>query len=183
MDRKTISREDAAWLTGIIEGEGSFFFRAQSSTDGFFRSRRPCITVTNSDYVLIKRVSELWYDLGIKFYYKLKKTKADRLSMSIESIGDGNCQKLIALIRPYLISKADQADLMMEYIFWRKEQRTTLLREQGGGYQGFKSLPEDAKFAYRRDTEKFHERLRAMRRNCIDPQRLQRKASEPLRYR
>lgn len=190
MDRKTISREDGAWLAAIIEGEGSLQFLNHRVADGHTRFVRPAIAITNTDLHMIRAISKIWYQLEIKFYYSLRKYKEktkDRFAVAITTIGDLNVKKVLLAIRPFLRSKLSQADLLMEYIFWRQEKRKSMLSEQCPNnptykYKGFKAVSKEMKAKYLEQQQEFKDRMASLRRNTIDPQRLQRKASQPLEF-
>lgn len=186
MDRKTISRENRAWLAGIVEGEGSFQLLKHRVADGIKRFVRPGISVMNTNPHMVRKISKIWNKAGIKFYYSLKKTK-NFFAVGIFTVGDGNTKKAILLIRPFLQSKQDQADLLMEYIFWRQDKRKAMLSAQCPNnpnyhYKGFKAVSKETKAKYLQEQQEFEGRLKEMRRNTINPQRLKRVASQPLEF-
>lgn len=186
MDIKKISREDRAWLAGIIEGEGSFQLLKHRVADGYKRFVRPGVNVTNTDPNMIRWIGKVWQKAGIKFYHSLRKTK-NHFSVGITTVGDSNTKKAILLVRPFLRSKQDQADLLMEYIFWRQEKRESMLSEQCPNnpnyqYKGFKGVSKETKEKYLQEQQDFEDRIKSMRRNTIDPQRLKRVASQPIEF-
>lgn len=157
-----ISREEAAWLAAIIEGEGSLMIVRHKLTRNkvTFRS---CIAVTNADARIIREVSKILYKLGCKFYYQLKKT-ASGFALSIVCVGKGSTDKVIDLIHEFLVAKKDQAELLREF---NKEMRAC---------HG-KRMPIEE---YQKLQVKYVDRLISLRVKTVNPQRLQRTASLPL---
>ena len=185
MNTELISRENAAWLAGIIEGEGSFMLYLKQGGGTIKYHMRASISVTNCDIRLLKPVSELFYDLKCSFYYHLKKTK-NGYALSVDVSGK-SCKNVILAVRPFLKSKQDQADLLMEFLFWKEEMRDRLFRKvdlasgnKKAIYTVFRKLSPENQVQYIREQMIFQERLRAMRHKSVDPQRLKRTTSQPL---
>ena len=168
---ETISRVELAWLAGIIDGEGCMNLcwndkRPQMKAD---------INVTNTDARIIERVSRIYHKSNIKFHYTLRKRK--RFCLSISITGFRSCRKLLGMVTPYLAGKRDQADTMAEYLDYRisifdstKDQR----RAENGH---FIRTPE---LQYNEKDQQYLKRLQELKNPPIDPQRLQRRASQPL---
>ncbi len=159
---ETISREEAAWLAGIIEGEGSFMIPRHKLSHGKV-SYRAAIGICNTDAKLIAAVSEIWYKLGCKFYYQLKKTK-NGFALSITSIGRGSTDKVINLVLPHLKSKVEQAELLREF-----NTKMGQGKYQRNGVEYYKAIQWE-----------YVDRLSTLRVKTVNPQRLQRTASKPL---
>lgn len=159
---ETISREEAAWLAAIIEGEGSLMLLKHQLKNGpTFRS---VITVCNTDARIIKAISEVWYKLGCKFYYQLKNTKSG-FALSISAYGRKSTDEILKLILPYLKSKNEQAELLIEF---NSKMRQGMY--QRNGVEWYKQLQIE-----------YRDKLTSMRVKTVNPQRLQRTASIPLK--
>lgn len=157
-----ISREEAAWLAGIIEGEGSLMLSKHRLTHGKF-TFRAVISVTNTDARLIREVSRIWFLLGCKFYYQLKTTKSGA-ALSVVVYGKGSTNRIIDLVFPYLKSKMEQAELLKEFNGIMQEYH-------------YKRRPVEE---YQQLQVDFVDRLHSLRVKTVNPQRLQRTASKVL---
>lgn len=169
MTEESISREEAAWLAAIIEGEGSIHIARHKLSHGKITFRL-AICVCNTDCLIIKKVSELWYKLGCKFYYKIhnrqEKYPNSKIALTIECVGRTSTNKILDLIMPHLISKRDQAELAKE--FNQKMEEIFYQR-----------IPVDE---YIKIQINFVDRLLSMRVQTVNPQRLERTASKPLQF-
>ena len=169
MTEESISREEAAWLAAIIEGEGSIHIARHKLSHGKITFRL-AINVINTDCLMIKRVSELWYKLGCKFYYKIhnrqKKYPNSKIAMSIECVGRRSTDKIIDAIIPYLVTKRNQAELAKEFNHKMEEIF-------------YQRMPVDEYVKIQID---FVDRLISMRLQTVNPQRLKRTASKPLEF-
>jgi hypothetical protein len=134
---------------------------------------------------MLQPISELFYRLKCRFYYHLKKTKNGyALSITVEG---NDCKNIIFAIRPFLKSKKDQADLIMEFLFWKEETREKFFKKQdvskgnkNFAYTVFNKLPLNIQTEYIKQEMEFQTRMRALRHKSIDPQRLKRTTSQPL---
>lgn len=127
MTKETISRQlDLAWLAGIIEGEGSievgFTNHYNEKHQVNYRHLFYRIKVSNNDPRLIQKASKIFKTLKVTFCYRICKRK-DRnyWTMGLICAGRKSCEKLINAVYPYLYSKIDQADMMLEAIKYREE--------------------------------------------------------------
>lgn len=118
---------DLAWLAGIIDGEGSIMFfdkrKSKEITRGWIAT---AISVTNCDERMIKRISEIFFELGLKFHFVLqkndRKNKKWHVALKIEVTGLNTCKKLLNAILPYLVNKDYLAKFLLKYIEWRQEK-------------------------------------------------------------
>jgi hypothetical protein len=118
---ETISREDRAWLAGIIDGEGTFCVRNYPNKEK--NDRKVMISISNTNPFLLKKISEIYVKIGIKFCWNLNMPRREnqRQYMAIHVFGNGSIKKLISLIYDFLTAKKKQADLMLEYLSWREQ--------------------------------------------------------------
>ncbi len=125
-----IKDTDLAWLAGIIDGEGSIMFFDKRKFDKR-RNRQhgwiaTAVSVTNCDELMIKKISNIFYDLGLHFHYtfqhfsKLHPTWKDALK--IQTTGLNQCKSLLQAIRPYLVTKLYLAEFLLKYIEWRQDK-------------------------------------------------------------
>lgn len=112
----------AAYLAGLIDGEGSVGFkRSKENRPG---RRKPLyytanIQITNCDLTLLNEVRKIFDCLGIRHSYFLRNMKArnskwrDAGNVSVNRTEDS--AKLLKLILPYLISKKLRAEILLEF--------------------------------------------------------------------
>jgi len=123
-----IENTDLAWMAGIIDGEGSIMFFDKRKLNikktkqyGWITT---AISVTNCDEFMIKRISQIWHELGLNFHYTLQKNntrnKKWNEALKIQTTGLNNCKKLLEKIEPFLWNKKYLAKFLLEYINWRQ---------------------------------------------------------------
>jgi len=126
----SISRDvaDLAWLAGVIDGEGylgiNWGTKHTAVRDG--SSRRQAVVrchIRNTDPFMIQRISEIYYRHNLNFFWKWCKVYKDnkkwRESVEIVIISIGALEKLLKMITPFLVTKKDQAELILQYFKWR----------------------------------------------------------------
>lgn len=128
-----IKEKDLYWLAGIIDGEGCLSVNKRqgilnkNSNNGLgIRSYNVRIDIGNTDMEIIKRSSEIYCELGIKFWYSFiqpDKRFNGRAKGYVHIIVEGyrSCKKLLEAIGDKLQSgqKRRKAELMKEYIEYR----------------------------------------------------------------
>lgn len=120
---------DIAWLAGHFDGDGWIGLQRSKRTGSSkqIRYSAACMIVTTSSRIAL-RVSDILRALDLRYYVyesppKVGKDGSPRKrkwNISIQS----NVQtlKFLQTLRPYLVDKGKQADLVMEYIVWRQSQ-------------------------------------------------------------
>jgi len=118
------------WLAGIIEGEGFFTTNSRQGVNKLVNNNTGAksfitrIGVGNTDSGIIKRISEIYVALGIKFYYTLhnnKKYEGALQYISINVEGYKSCLKILMAIQGKVCDsqKKLQAEEMIKYIDYR----------------------------------------------------------------
>lgn len=118
MSKKPISRKDRiCWLAGIIDGEGCIaVYLDESAKHGKTLDMK--VKVTNTCMEMIRQISEIFVENHIGFYYATNGNANPALE--IAASGQGRVEALLKLVRPYLVTKAEQADAVLELIHYRK---------------------------------------------------------------
>lgn len=157
--RREVSDVEKAWLAGIIEGEGYAGIVQHYDRNGKGNYTTARISITNGNLLLIKKVSEIFYNLNVVFYFQLRKGKQANHQSRLDIIaeGQGSCLKIIEATYPYLASKKDQLDILKAFILWRM----------------------DAKFD-NKTAIGFRNRISLLKHNHPDPSQTTRRASQPL---
>jgi hypothetical protein len=109
---------DLAWLAGVIDGEGCFSIYGVSRKDANRPSPSAYLSITNSNDLLLRRCRQIFDELNIKYLYNDLKNghQQGRRVMRIRVKNYSSLQRLIELIFPFLIGKADQAKVMLEFV-------------------------------------------------------------------
>jgi len=113
-----VSETDKAWLAGIVDGEGCITFHRNRSGSN---KATPAFYVCNTNETLMLKVVSILKSEGIEYYYRVrtkseesKKNRGwkDVYSLRVSKID--SLTKFLLLIRPYLISKCQQSDLVYQ---------------------------------------------------------------------
>jgi intein/homing endonuclease len=115
---QAISRDVLAWLAGIIDGEGCIHFSPRSKKESRKLTVRVRIDVGSSSAIMIRKISEIWYAMGLTFCYSYQKTyRKDYMRIILQGLKGP--QKMLRAIRPFLVTKQEEADIVLEYLDWR----------------------------------------------------------------
>ena len=117
----SISRHelDAAWLAGIMDGEGciSTTYANGNKSKNHYRCR---VEVRNTNPFMIQRITQIMGNRGIHFFlHYLKKRESYKEGMVFVVTGYKAIQAVLQMILPHLTAKYDEAKLMSEFISWR----------------------------------------------------------------
>lgn len=104
--------DELSWLGGIWDGEG---------TIGIYKRNSyyiPSVSVSNTNEVLINKVKDILDFYNIEYYVEYsdrgKRTNA-RPAWAIKMESKPRVSKFLSLIKPYLIAKQGQADLVLSW--------------------------------------------------------------------
>tara|TARA_R110000868_G_scaffold319955_1_gene580926 strand:+ start:453 stop:866 length:414 start_codon:yes stop_codon:yes gene_type:complete len=104
--------DELSWLGGIWDGEG---------TIGIYKRKSyfvPSVSVSNTNEVLINKVKDILDFYNIEYYVEYSdrgdRTNA-RPAWAIKMESKPRVSKFLTLIKPYLISKQGQADLVISW--------------------------------------------------------------------
>jgi hypothetical protein len=182
-----ININDFFWLAGIIDGEG---FLTTNTRNGIHKKSNngegaksfiTRIGVGNTDVGMIKKISEIYSELGVKFYYTLHNPPKERpLSMQYISInveGYRSCKKILDVIvdKSGSISKKKQMELMLDYINYRL---SIIQERQINGQLKTKINDED----FIKNDMNFIQKLKENKICQVSPSTTKRKASTVLQW-
>lgn len=108
-----------AWLAGIIDGEGciTLFSRTYVTKKGENRIIPSAnVTITNSNFAMIREASEILKNLDIKYVISDPKNKGRKAIRRMSIRNHTSILSLLGLLRPFLIAKKDQADCMIRFV-------------------------------------------------------------------
>jgi hypothetical protein len=123
---------DLAWLAGIIDGEGCFSIYSVTRKDADIPSPSANLTITNSNRLLLGRCKEILDELNIKYLYHDPKNghQQGRKVMRIRVKNYSSMQSLIELILPFLVGKAEQARVMLDFVSLAGQRGKLSLQER-----------------------------------------------------
>jgi hypothetical protein len=114
---------DLIWLAGFLDGEGSFGVNATKRKNGKFQLL-PAIQVASTEPRAVLKIKKIFEDNEIAHYTNGYMSLEYRNAKPAYSIRLGRLSmiaRLLDLIRPYLVVKDAQADLLREYVRLRME--------------------------------------------------------------
>jgi len=180
--RREVYEKELAWLAGILDGEGYMIItnaikphkeKKGGRTIGKSFSHRVCVGMSNTDMRMVQKVSEIWSNLDVRYWYQLtshKKTYPNsKMIVSIQATGYRNIVKLLTPLLPYLVNKKDQAEKLLEYCKLRLENysRERMTKEYGIDLELHK---------------KYVEELRQLKQQYVNPSTTARRASQALSW-
>lgn len=115
---RSIRREvDIAWLAGILDGEGAISVGLKLSGNGK-NYLMPKVRIYNTDIRMIQKVSRIYVELGVVFFYNLNKKRQAHYKnqMGICVTSQGSCLKILEAVEPHLANKQDVAKIMIQLI-------------------------------------------------------------------
>jgi hypothetical protein len=121
-----LSEQEKSWLAAMIESEGclslSYERRKPKGRDYEAVFTVMTIHISNCNPYLIKRISELWKRLDMKFHFIWTGPsipgRAEALYITCNSVGSS--KKLLEDIIPYLVTKTVEANILLEYANYRE---------------------------------------------------------------
>jgi hypothetical protein len=129
---------ELGWLAGVIDGEGTIAFspyplRHKGKIIQELRIK-PQIIVTNTDKVLIEKVSDIFGRSNIGVHFQTRTQHGNSFSgnkltryrpLHVANIsGFKRARKALELIGPHLVSKRVKAEMVLRYIVQRELKRS-----------------------------------------------------------
>jgi intein/homing endonuclease len=113
-----VDEKELAYLAGILDGEGCISI-SKSTWRGSHHSFAPRVRVANSNLNIINHIADTMRKLGIEPYLSFCKRCEDNPKWKrVYELGLQNqtkCQKLLSVIKDYLVGKREQAYLVLEF--------------------------------------------------------------------
>lgn len=171
MQLKELTEVEKSWLAAIIEGEGCISLHRERKNDR--TNVKTTIHITNTDIRMLQRASDYWYRLNMRFHYVLiwpkKHRKKYKPALCLKCNSTGSARKLLRSIYPYLASKKDQVDILLEYIDYRER----LIKRRGPDGRYVEYMDQDY-------CDSLIETFKETKRNLPDLLHVSRKANIPL---
>lgn len=110
---------DYAWLAGIVDGEGclTIFRRTnKSSSKKEIVSPAASATITNTNVLMLEKCMKIFDENGIIYSFVNPRNSATRKVMRIQIRNYVSLKKFVSIIKPYLIAKAKQLNILEEFL-------------------------------------------------------------------
>ena len=110
------NQQELAYLAGIIDGEGSIGLYSFKRSHGVTMHSR--VSVVNTSQALIDYLASLLAKYGVPFHMQWRAPRSNRhRPTAFITVGrHSGVKKLLLLVRPFLVAKTKQADLLLEYV-------------------------------------------------------------------
>lgn len=116
-----------AWLAGLFDGEGSIGLYEKSGKPQNGRNTRAWqmrVTITNTSQVLLDKIVAILKTHELAFYLQENQIQKANWKPRWQIIftGHSKARKFLELTRPYLVDKAKEADLLLEFFEIRRHK-------------------------------------------------------------
>ena len=118
---------EKAWLAGFIDGEGSLMMgkRKDLTPHGFVRKKEvlPKLALSNTNIETLDYLVSLLNRLGLPYNIVWREWKNPKYKKAwdLRVTGLSRMRKWLLIIKPYLITKSRQAELLWEWIESRRQ--------------------------------------------------------------
>jgi len=131
---ETTSRRDpdpieVGWVAGILDGEGSCGLYEVRNKGNGTQSLGIKISVTSTEFSLLRRLSEIYSRWGVHYYYTLNRHQGKKGrehwhdSVAITVCRINSVVRLLRIVLPYLTCKKPRAELILEFAEWKQASR------------------------------------------------------------
>jgi len=114
---KPITAEELAYLAGILDGEGSICLARDSHANRYI-PRIDCITNTSQEglkYVTLLIDKFLGFENSVNIHWDKRRTSFGKIPCGTISLYSINAQKFAKALKPYLVIKKKQLDLVIRF--------------------------------------------------------------------
>jgi len=154
------------WFSGIIEGEGTISIQ---KVNGKRLVLTPYICIVNTDVRLINRCIELLNIYDIKSHTYLRDSGVNKPVYQIRIDGMKAVAKLLELVKPILVGKQDQAQLVLDYI---KQRQAKYFKQDSQGR--LRRRPYDLiDFGFYEEIKRLH--------HTVSPETIRRDIGQPIK--
>lgn len=116
MENQQATEAQKGWLAGIIDGEGCLSMRVYRRKKGTWRSS-VFVRIDNTNKDIIEEASHIMKLMQIPHHVCLRsRTVSDKPVYQITIQGLLRCSNILPKIKPYLVGKRKQLDLLLSFI-------------------------------------------------------------------
>lgn len=114
-------QERLAFLGGLLEGEGTITIQKSNLRKNGRHNLLPVVQIANSNEVLIDFVVSLLTGLDVGPYVYWRKHGEFAKSATVHVGGYRRCGKLLSMVMPFLVSKKQQAEIVLAMCVRRRD--------------------------------------------------------------
>lgn len=118
MDNQQERLFELGWLVAMIEGEGNISLTWSKKKSNKFIQLAPRVQITNSDEMVIKKAQKILSDYGIGNYVSYRNG-----IYHLMICGMKRCNKILVVIKDYMLGKHERAKLLYEYTSYRLQTK------------------------------------------------------------
>jgi len=121
MRNQQVTESELGWLAGIYDGEGWFSLKPRRANMDFPEGGvNLSIGIVNTDTAIINNVDLILTKLEVSHYIseKVHDIWKTRYDITVKKFSEA--QKLLTIIKPFLVAKIGQAELLLRFINRRK---------------------------------------------------------------
>jgi LAGLIDADG-like domain len=115
----TLEEKDLVRLAAFIDCEGTITLQRWNKNKGGCNIQ-PRVSIFNSDPVFVEHVLDIYNRLGVKIFIETQKRQSNhKVVYRLVVLGINRVHKVLTAIKPYLINKRGQADVVLEFCMLR----------------------------------------------------------------
>ena len=110
---------ETSYVAGIIDGEGTISFKRQEGRNRNFYLT-PILSVSNTDLPMVERLVEITGNGAIRL---LKRLEKKHKTAYLWELSTSQIQRVLPCIEPFLVTKRERAQLVLEYFELQEKGR------------------------------------------------------------
>lgn len=126
-----LTETERAYIAGLLDGEGYLFISHIVSSNSFQVGVRTQMSSKETIEWLSEKIGHSFFERDSNKYLGNREQKCKWKMTYITGLQGIAAQELLKLIRPYMITKAEQADVILSFpVFQRKEGQSKQMSEE-----------------------------------------------------
>lgn len=105
-----------AYIAGIVDGEGCLTLVTSRGGGGGYSTIRPVLAIANTNRDLLEAVRNTLDAGAVNIMRGGRIAGVHRMGWQYQATGRATLHRILTMIRPYLVLKAAQADVILQFI-------------------------------------------------------------------